>query len=163
MGFKACVCVYVKLLFCGHMVVSRWLEFDPATSDLTVISGKSSSAIGTDTCIDARSAARWGVGTASWPAVAAGSRTDVYAPSSECMSPVSDVGNHATWERPQRSYTVAVEPTAPNGDRTCDVACADAAVADLVVPRGDNGNHFDECCVRSYGSSYLCLTCLLAV
>ena len=113
--------------------------------------------------MEARSEARGGVGTASRPAVAAGSRTDVYTPSAECVSPVSDVGNNATWERPQRSSTMAVEPTAPNGNRTCDVACADAAVADLVVPRGDNGNHFYECCVRSYGSSYLCLTCLLAV
>ena len=56
--------------------MSRWLEFDPATSELTVISGKSSSDIGTDTCMDARLKARRGVGTASRPAVAAGSRSD---------------------------------------------------------------------------------------
>ena len=78
------------------MVVSRWLEFDPATSELTIISGNSSSAIGRDTCMEARSEARGGVGTASRPAVAAGSRTCVYTPSAECVSPVFDAGNNAT-------------------------------------------------------------------
>ena len=56
---------------------------------------------------------------------------------------------------------VTVERSTPHVVVSSDVTARAAAAAGLLVPVDDNGNH--ECCVRSYGSLYLCLKYLLAL
>ena len=135
----------------------RWGEYSSATSQTSTTSCTSASAVTTTSYVPSAS-----VGTVVAPSgpVLEGPRTTKYSAVTE---PVSDSDeNEAAWGRSQRSSNfpvVTVERSTPH----VPYPLMSRPGQRLLVPVDDNGNHFDEWCVRSYGSRYLCLKYLLAL
>ena len=79
-----------------------------------------------------------------------GPRTTGYSAATKRVSDSDE--DDAAWGRPQRSSNlpvVTVKRSTPHVVVSSDVTARAAAAAGLLVPVDDNGNHFDECCVRS--------------
>ena len=139
----------------------RWAEYSSGTSQTSTTSCTSASAVTTTRDVPSAS-----IGTVVAPSgpVLEGPRTTGYFAATERVSDSEE--DDAAWGRPKRPSNlpvVTVERSTPHVAVSSDVTARAAAAAGLLVPVDDNGNPFDECCVRSYGSRYLCLKYLLAL